>query len=305
MHYTLLIAALALSLAGEALAASPPPRKVIISADIGDDIDDAFAVALALRSPELKLDAVVATHGPTLRRAKLAAKLLSVAGRADIPVIIGRPGEDYTRGQLDWAAGFTPKKPLVSGGGAALARRVMASKGKVTIIPTGPLTDVADMLRAEPRVKEKIDEIILMGGSVYCGFSQKSAPVAETNIVLDVPASQTVFTSGLSVVMVGLEVTNLMQPDPTDMERLASSDKPLAKALHELFKAWGHPVPTFFDPVAVTVAFRRDIVTMERKRVVVTDDGFTRLADGDPNVGLCETVDKPALMKLFWDRLLK
>jgi purine nucleosidase len=302
----ILVVALVLTLCGAVSAGSPAmPRKVIISTDIGDDIDDAFAVAFALKSPELRVDAVVVTHGPTVRRARLAAKLLSIAGREDVVVIVGKPGEDYDRGQMARATGFAPRKPVVSGGGRALARRVMSSKEKVTIIPTGPLTDIADMLRLEPRVKDKIEEIVLMGGSVYRDFHYKPGACPETNIVLDIKAAQTVFNSGIPIVQAPLDVTVMMQPDPSDMKRLAESDKPLARALHELFVAWGHPVPTFFDPVAVAVTFRRDLVKMERRCVKVTDDGFTRIVpDGEPNVWVCVEIDKPRFMKLFMGRIL-
>ncbi|MDO8586409.1 MAG: nucleoside hydrolase [Armatimonadota bacterium] len=302
MSLTFIVLVVIVLAIGEVSAA---PRKVIISTDIGDDIDDAFAVAFALKSPELKVDAIVATHGPTARRAKLAARLLSIAGREDIPVLVGKPGEDYDQGQLRWAAGFTPKTPVVSDGPRALADRVMRSREKVIIVPTGPLTDVAEMLKLEPKVKEKIEEIVLMGGSIYRDFHYKPQPCPETNIVLDAKAARTVFESGIPITMAPLDVTVMMQPDPADMKRLAESKQPLAHALHELFVAWGHPIPTFYDPVAVAVILQRDMVKTERLCVKVTNDGFTRVAPGEePNANVCLEVDKPRFMKLFMGRIL-
>jgi len=285
----LLLGAAFLTVAAVAVAGptQAQPRKVIISCDIGDDIDDAFALAFALKSPELKVDAVVVTHGPTARRGKLAAKLLSIAGREDVVVIIGRSGENYTRGQMEWAADFTPRKPVVSGGGKALARRIMRSDEKITLIPTGPLTDVADALRAEPRIKDKIEEIVMMGGSAYRDFHYKPQPCAETNIVLDIPAAQTVFGSGIPIVQAPLDVTVMMQPNPGDMERVIGSDKPLTKALGELFQAWGHPVPTMFDAVAVAAVYRRDLLKTEQAHVKVTDEGLTSIVPGGRAEHVC------------------
>jgi inosine-uridine nucleoside N-ribohydrolase len=293
---------LALAIGGSAFAA---PRKVIIVTDIGSDIDDAWALAFALECPELSVDSVVVSHGPTPGRARIAAKLLSIAGRDDVPVIVGKCRRISDNGQRDWAKGFVPERPLVADGAHALVRRVMESDGKVTLIPVGPLTDVAQMIRIEPGVRDRIDEIILMGGAAYRGYGSDSPPCAEYNILGDVPAAQTVFQSGIPIVMVGLDVTAMMQPSPEDMRRIEKSDKPLPRAMFELYKAWGHPVPTLFDPMAVAVAFRRDIVTMEHRHVEVTDDGFTRIVlDGEPNAWVCLTGDKPRFTKLFMERVL-
>ena len=95
-------------------------RKVIVSSDIGDDIDDAFALVFAINSPELKVDAVIASYGHTLRKAKLIQKLLHLAGRDDIPVLIGKHVSNDDSKQLHWAADWKPRN-LVSDGPRALA----------------------------------------------------------------------------------------------------------------------------------------------------------------------------------------
>ena len=302
----LLSALLIMMVAGIIIPANASsPRKVIISTDIGSDIDDAWALAFALKCPELDIDSVIASHGPTPGRAKIAVKLLHIAGRDDVPVIVGRCRRISSNGQRNWAKNFMPKKPLVADGDRALVRRIMDSPGKITLIPIGPLTDVGDMLKIEPRVKEKIDEIILMGGAAYHGYRSNSPPCAEYNILSDVRAAQTVFESGIPIVMVGLDVTTTMQPSAEEMQRIAESDKPLPKAMHELFKLWGHPVPTLFDVVAVAIAFQRDLIKMEYKCVKVTDDGITRIVpDGKPNAWVCVEDNKAGVMKLFMERVL-
>ena len=169
-----LLAVLILVVAALAIPAASA-RKIIISSDIGEDVDDAFALVFALNSPELKIDAFIASWGPTVKKAKMAQKLLHIAGRDDIPVLVGKHGENDDFGQLRWARDWKLKK-VVGDGPHGLVRRIMRSKEKVTLIPYGPLTDIAEMLKIEPKVKGNIDEIILMGGSAYKDYAMRDNP---------------------------------------------------------------------------------------------------------------------------------
>lgn len=285
-------------------------RKIIYSTDIGDDIDDAFGLVFILNSPELDLDSVIVSFGPTQRRGKLAAKLLEIAGRQDIPMIVGRHTKDHIREnerrQLTWSDDYVYTKPPVTDSAHALARRIMRSPDKITLVPVGPLTDIADLLRIAPEVRDKIDEIILMGGSAYYGYNMRKGPTAEHNIKCDIKSAQEVFASGVPIVMVGLDVTGMMQPSKEDMKRIAESEKPLVQALHTLFKAWGHSVPTMYDSVAIAVSFQRDLVKMEHLCIEVDDHGFTRIIpNGKPNVYACTDIDKDGFMSLFISRILR
>ncbi len=304
--YRPLALALVCSLAG-GLAAAPAlcARKIIISTDIGDDIDDAFALVFALNSPELEVDAVIASYGHPPSKARLIQKLLHIAGRDAIPVLVGKYVEKHDSRQLQWAADWKPKN-LVGDGPRALARRITRSNEKTTLVPYGPLTDIAEMLRIAPEVKAHIDEIILMGGSAYRGWNVNDPPCPEYNIMADAKAAQTVFGSGLPIVMVGLDVTTMMKLQDAEMERIRNSPSPLPKALYVLYKAWGRPVPTMYDPVALAVAFQRDLVKMDRLCVEVADHGLTRiLPGGKPNASVCVDVDKQRFMDLFMERILK
>ena len=303
------IALLALALAVAVVLPGQPAlgaRKIVISTDIGDDIDDAFALAFAVNSPELRVDAVIASYGHTLRKARLVQKLLYIAGRSDIPVLIGKHAENGDSKQLQWAGDWKPRN-LVCDGPRALARRIMRSRDKTTLVPYGPLTDIAEMLRIEPRVKERIDEIILMGGSAYRGWEEGEPPCPEYNIMADVAAARCVFESGLPIVMVGLDVTTMMKLGPPEIERIKNSPSPLAQALYALYiRWWGHRGPTMYDPVALAVAFQRDLVKMEHDRVEIADNGLTRIVPGGkPNVWVCVEVDKERFMRLFMARIMR
>jgi len=121
-----------------------------------------------------------------------------------------------------------------------------------------------------------------------------------------VKAAQKVFESGVPIVMVGLEVTNMMKLNDPEMTRIKECDRPLVQALYQLYRAWGNRVPTMYDPVAVAVAFQRDLVKMEHDCVKVTDNGITRIVPGGkPNVYVCTEVDKQRFMDLFMKRILK
>lgn len=281
------------------------PRRIIYANDMGADIDDAFALVFALNSPELQIDCIINSFGRTPTKGKITARLLEVAGRQDIPNIIGRVTEDrpqrFYGGMFRWVEGYEYTKPPVTDGWRALARRILNAPGTVTVLSVGPLTDIADLLQNEPRVKDKIDEIIMMGGTIDYGYPDR----IEHNVGCDPNATQIVFASGLPIVMLGFDVTHMMQPDKEDMERLAATDKPLARAVHELFLAWGRHTPTMYDAVAIAVAIERNIVTFEPMRIHVTDEGYTRKVEGEPNALVGVDVDKDRFFKLFWERVMK
>lgn len=279
--------------------------KVVICTDIASDIDDAWALAFAMKCPELEIDCVLVSHGPTPARARVAAKLLSIGGCDDVPVLVGKAKSTEENAQRRWARDFVPKHPVVADGPRALARRLMRSDGPVTLITLGPLTDVARMLELQPQVKEHINEIIIMGGSIYRGHGG-SPPCAEYNILSNVKAAQTVFSSGLPIVLVPLDATRMMQPSEECMRLVRENKQPIPRAMYELFEAWGHPVATLFDPVAVAVAFRSDFVKTERMCIEVTDDGYTRVVpDATPNAVVCLDSDKARFMELFMERVLQ
>ena len=277
MNYTALFFVLMLLAVASNINAASAPKKIIICTDIASDIDDSWALAFALKCPELDIDSVATSHGPTTLRAKVAAKMLSIAGRDDIPVMAGKPKNFDYNPQREWAKDFVPKHPIVTDAPRALARRILQSKEKVTIIPIGPLTNIGKMLELEPKVKDNIEEIIIMGGAAYNGYRTGSPVCAEYNILSNVKAAKVDFESGLPLVMAGLDVTRMMQPSAEDMKRIAESDKPLPKAMHELFIRWEHPTPTLFDVVAIAIAFQRDLVKTEYTHVKVMDDGITML----------------------------
>jgi len=182
-----------------ATIAAAQPVPILFDTDIGTDIDDAYALALILKSPELDLVGVTTVSGDAVARARLAAKLLAVAGgaAAKIPVYAGTStGTQYMK-QAEWATGFTSPALHPEGGVAFMRQQIEARPGQLTIVAVGELTNVAALLRSSPDIAKKIKGIALMGGAVRRGGQPGSAPQPEWNIKSNAAAAKTVFTSGV------------------------------------------------------------------------------------------------------------
>lgn len=264
--------------------ATPAISPVIVDTDVADDIDDAYALALLANAPRVKLLGVTTTWGETGKRAQVAAKLLAALGRPDVPVYAGRAGASPIRRQYDWARGF--RSPAIRPGEAALflKSQIDRAPGQVTLIGIGPLVNLGDLLMRFPEVKPKIRRIVLMAGSVYTGYNGQAPAVPEWNVVCDPAAARVVFTSGVPLVMVGLEVTAMMQLDAERQKRLLAEGTPGTDALAALTNLWGGNTPTLFDVVAVAYALGHRFCDEERDHVVVEDSGLTRMVPGPPNV---------------------
>lgn len=264
---------------------------VILDTDIGDDIDDSWALALLLRSPELDLKLLVTDYGKPLYRAKVAAKLLDAAGRGDIPIGLGPEvkGVSGEGPQAEWIKDYDlanrPGK-VHQDGVQALIDLLMASKEPVTMICIGPLPTVAAALKREPRIAEHA-RFVGMDGSVRRGYEGKSTPNAEWNIKADVAAAQRAFTAAWPMTITPLDTCGLVLLRGDKYAALRRSTDPLARALIETYRVWlgknaakaDRESTTLFDTVAVHLALseKKDFCTMENLRLIVTNDGFTRI----------------------------
>jgi inosine-uridine nucleoside N-ribohydrolase len=164
-------------------------QKVILDTDIGDDIDDAYALTLALHSPEFEILGVTTAWGDTALRAKLAARLLSVDGAQNIPVYGGIPTHSKTDfSQRAWAAAG----PASSRGGAVdfLLAQARRYPHQVTLIAIGPLTNLGAAIDRDPASFRLFNRVVMMGGSIHCGYGDTRAippppPQPEYNIAMD------------------------------------------------------------------------------------------------------------------------
>jgi inosine-uridine nucleoside N-ribohydrolase len=292
------------------LSAAPTP--VLFDTDIGTDIDDAYALAQILGSPELKLVGVTTVSGDAVARARLAAKLLAVAGQADIPVYAGTSTSTQYMAQADWAKGFTSPALHEAGGIEFLRAQINAHPGELTIIAVGELTNVAALLDAEPGLAAKIKAIALMGGAVRHGYDPAKPAEPEWNIRSNIAAAQKVFASGVPLLVAPLDSTAALKLTPEWKVRIFARGMPVNDALAALdfvwtnTNTWKGTTPTLFDNLAVALVATPGVAPLTRLHVVVEADGLTREVPGEkPNAQVALTADPAAFLEYFTARLAR
>jgi purine nucleosidase len=273
-----------------ATSAAAQRVPVLFDTDIGTDIDDAYALALILRSPELDLIGVTTVSGDAVARARLAAKLLAIEGgaAAKVPVYAGTSTATQYMAQTDWATGFTSPALHSDGGVAFMRAQIEARPGQLTIVAVGELTNVAALLASSPGIAGKIKRIALMGGAVRRGGEPGSKPQPEWNIKSNAAAAQAVFRSGVPLVVGPLDATADLKLTPAHRVRLFTRGTPLTDALGALDYIWTHTntwkgtTPILFDLLPIAALYEPTLATFEALHVVVEGDGLTREVAGQP-----------------------
>jgi inosine-uridine nucleoside N-ribohydrolase len=229
-----------------AFASAPGrPRRIIIDTDPG--IDDAMAIFLALRSPELKVEAItpVAGNVPLDLTLPNALRLVEIAGRTDIPVAGGASHPLVRRlataGHVHGVNGLAgvdfpePKiKPVRETAPEIIRRIVRENPGEITIVAVGPLTNVALALRSDPELASMIPAIVIMGGSLSGG---NMTPAAEFNIYVDPEAARIVFDANIPLTMVGLDVTRKCRVSEEHIKQLEAAKNPVSQAAGKILRA--------------------------------------------------------------------
>ena len=293
--------------------AADQPQLAILDTDIGDDIDDAFALALALRSPELKILGITTAFGDTELRARLVDRYLHAVGRSDIPVAAGLPSpHSNVFTQAMYAQRWPESKH--ADGVEFLLNQIHAHPGEVTLIAIGPLNNIEAAIKRDPETFRKLKRVVMMGGSVYRGYDgrdgEKRPPDAEWNINRDPAGAQALLASGVPVFMMPLDSTQI-HLESKEREAIFAHGSALTDQLTLLYHQWkagtdGHPdAPTLFDPVAVTYAIRPDLCPATPLRLEVDDKGFTRPVNGTPNAQVCLKSDEKGFLELLLGRLTK
>ncbi len=284
-------------------------KRIILDTDIGDDVDDAFALALAISSPELALLGVTTVHGPVEKRARIARKMLNRAGKPEIPVIPGFPGWgelDQEPNQAPWATG-TGLQPPAQAALDYILQEVAGAPGGMTVIAIGPLSNIAKCVEEQPAIADEMAELIIMAGSVRKGYAGVPEPVAEYNVACDVDAASRIFSSRARLTVVPLDATATLMLPQEYLDMMRGSSGPLARALTELIPLWqggGRRWPVLHDPLAVTVAFDRSIGRFEPMCLQVTGDGMTVPVEGaPPNASVCIEADAKRLFDLVIGRI--
>jgi purine nucleosidase len=284
------------------------PQKIIIDTDIGDDIDDAFAVALALRSPELQILGITTTFGDTATRAKLVDRLLAVAGREDIPVAAGTPTAPKTEfTQRAYAEGGSlPPKPHPAAVDFILDQ-IKRYPGQITLVEIGPLFNVGALIDTDLGTFRKLRRVVMMGGSIERGYGwlpygPPVPPQPEWNIVNDIPAAQKLFAAGVPIYLMPLDSTQLKM-DEVKRAFLFRQGKPLTNALTLLYHEWGQQTPTLFDAMTIAYILRPNLCPVQPMDIRVDQEGYTRRVKGRPDAEVCLSSDSEAFFDFYLRRL--
>jgi len=270
--------------------------KVLLDTDIGTDIDDAWALGFVVRHDDFDVLGVTVTDGDTAARARLALKLLRVAGRDDVPVAVGRaipvPAERaFESRQLEWAEDFTARRPIAKPAADFVVDVVRKHPGAVTLIAVGPLQNVADALRREPRLPQLVRRLVLMSGCIE-GWPGKPGPIPEWNVVQAIADAQLVYGAGFPLTIVPLDATMLVQLREDERERVRERRTPLTSALESLYRLWlKSPASrmTLHDQLAVAEAASPGAYFDEIRTLAirVDDAGVTRVDPAGKPVRVC------------------
>lgn len=289
------------------------PQKVIIDTDIGDDIDDAYALALVLTSPELKLLGVTSAWGDTALRAQLVEGLLCETGQENIPVFIGVPTKAQNRfTQASWASRFPPPEDTHTDAIAWMAKTIRANPGQITLIEIAPLSNVGALIDRDPAAFRMLKRVVMMGGSIHrgygdLGYAPDRGPSAEYNIAMDVSAAKKLFAAGVPITMAPLDSTQ-MKLDEVMRSILFRQSTPLTDALEVLTQEWGggrSATPTLFDVMAVETTIDGSLCPAQPMHIEVDDAGFTRPEAGNTNAMVCLHSDSDRFFQFLLPRLME
>ncbi len=310
------------------------PRKIIIDTDPG--IDDTMAIFFALKAPQLNVIGLTTIFGNvhTDLATANALRLLEIAGRTDIPVAKGADnplaipyegpvpfvhGEDGF-GNIYLAPPKTQPSPLSAA--QFIIEQVMSQPGEVTLVPIGPLTNIALALRLEPRIAENVREVVLMGGNAV--VPGNATPAAEANIHNDPEAADVVFGANWQVTMVGLDVTHRVNMTRADIQEYGAVGSPLTDMVMRMLpvyqgyfeKAYGcdgiyvhdsSAIAYLIDPTLFKTqkwALRVETASISRgKTWPALGEQEDRMVawHGRPRVNVCVDVDSARLVKLEHD----
>lgn len=301
-----------LGLGRGALAQSTP---VVLDTDIGDDIDDTWALAILLKCPQLDLKLVTTTCGKAEYRAKLVARLLTVAHRTDIPVGLGAGGRSGTGNQEPWVKDYKldqyPGK-IEQDGVQALIDVIGQSPSPITVISIGPSHTVAAALEREPGFASKAF-FVGMQGSVRKGYDG-GPPCPEYNVKANIPAAQkALLAPWKKITITPLDTCGLVKLAGQRFESLTQSGDPLTQAVLENYRIWAQKrdlteSSTLFDTVAIYLALLgpKPFVQLEELKINVTKDGMTAIdSRGRPMSVATAWKDLPGYEDWMTDLLVK
>ncbi|MCK5103110.1 MAG: nucleoside hydrolase [Cyclobacteriaceae bacterium] len=285
---------------------SAQKHKIIFDCDLGDDIDDAFALAMILASDDFEVLGICMDWGNTEDRAQLACRMLYETGREDIPVFIGRKTSDNNVVQHAWGIGFDKLKPQKKSAADFIVETLNKYPGEVNLITVGPVPNMMDVVKKDKSALSKAKHIYAMFGSFYMGYDLGPRINAEWNVRADVEASKMYTANVNNITYAGTDVTTFVKWDEEKRLKLMMRNTPLTDAITALTVLWQHKTlretPTLFDCVAIGMLLWPDLFDTRPAFVKVIDGGYTIIDESkEPNSQVGLQIKKEEFLKRLMD----
>lgn len=303
----------ALLLLGGAVEAAP--QKIIIDTDVGDDIDDAFAIALALGSPQFQILGFMSDFGDTEARARMLDRMLDETGHGDIPVKVGIPSTANLAGfsQRRYAEGGRLTRTDHPRAVDFLLEQIRRHPGEITLVAIGPSPNLGAAIDKDPATFRRLKAIVMMGGSfnpVSDGFGPATAPHPEWNIKTDIPAAQKIFASGVPLFVMPLDSTANLKLGEIGRNLLFAHGTPMTDMLAVTYHQWvygthGQVTPTLFDPMTLAFLLQPSLCPVTPLHVRVDEAGMTRAGPGPANAQVCLASDPDTFQRFILTRLMQ
>ncbi|MHB1938639.1 MAG: nucleoside hydrolase [Acidobacteriaceae bacterium] len=289
------------------------PQKIILDTDIGDDIDDAFALALALSSNRVQVLGVTTAWGDTDRRARLVERFLKTTGHGDVSVAAGQKTKaSSTFTQASWADAYPEPAQGWPNAIQFILDAIRKNPGEITLVSIAPFSNVGALIDKDPATFRKLKRVVIMGGSICRGYGDlgylpNRGPSPEYNILMDIPAARKLFGSGVPLYVMPLDSTQL-KLDEVMRAQLFSRGTPSTDALSLLYQQWTastlNPTPTLFDAMAVAEVIDPGLCPTQPMRIRIDDRGYTRVEPGAPNANVCLRSDSDRFFHFYFHTVL-
>ncbi len=289
------------------------PQKIILDTDIGDDIDDAFALALALSSNRVQLLGVTTAWGDTDRRARLVQRFLTQTNHRNIPVAAGLKTTAHSSfTQARWADAYPEPAQGWPNAIDFVLDAIGKNPGQITLVSIAPFSNVGALIDKDPATFRMLKRVVIMGGSIRRGYGDlgylpNRGPSPEYNILMDIPAARKLFASGVPLYVMPLDSTQL-KLDEVMRAKLFSQGTPSTDALALLYQQWtastGNPTPTLFDAMAVAEVVDPSLCPTQPMRIRIDDQGYTRVEPETPNANVCLRSDSDRFFHFYFHTVL-
>jgi inosine-uridine nucleoside N-ribohydrolase len=293
---------------------------VILDTDIGEDIDDTWALGLLLKCPEFDVKLITTATDDTVIKTKLVAKFLEIAGRTDIPIGIG-PSENRKKGkQYSWIKDYKLSEysgSVYENGMEVLCSTIMNSPEPITLIAIGPLGTVAGALKMNPNITENA-RFVGMQGNLRITKPGTPSPYPEYNVRHDIQSCREVFQAPWKKTITPLDTCGNIVLSGDNFERIMNCDNTIVKLIKENYKIWAKEqnltklitedkkTSILFDTVAIYLGFSEELLNIEDLKIKVTEKGITKINEKGDDIR-CATSweDVQAFKDLIVNRLVK